>query len=106
MDNGWQPKVESIFGGVEKCVFFFEGEVEEPLHHQVDLEGFPYLLFSHGIVQVKLSCGFGLVVWVFLITLYFDQRKNAKTLINLKNHQEKIKKGRHKHDKTDMTSLK
>ena len=37
--------------------------------------------------QVKLSCGFGLVVWVFLITLYFDQRKNAKTLINLKNHQ-------------------
>ena len=25
------------------CVFFFEGEVEQPLHHQVDLEGFPYL---------------------------------------------------------------
>ena len=43
--------------------------------------------FSYTLVQVKLSCGFGLVVWVFLITLYFDQRKHAKTLINLKNHQ-------------------
>ena len=42
---------------------------------------------SSPTAQVKLSCGFGLVVWVFLITLYFDQRKNAKTLINLKNHQ-------------------
>ena len=42
--------------------------------------------FFKAYLQVKLSCGFGLVVWVFLITLYFDQRKNAKTLINLKNH--------------------
>ena len=34
-------------------------------------------LYTHffvlSTVQVKLSCGFGLVVWVFLITLYFDQ---------------------------------
>ena len=45
------------------------------------------VFFSYKMGQVKLSCGFGLVVWVFLITLYFDQRKHAKTLINLKNHQ-------------------
>ena len=39
--------------------------------------------------QLNTSCGFGLVVWVFLITLYFDQRKPQKKLINLnlKNHQ-------------------
>ena len=28
--------------------------------------------------QVATSCGFGLVVWVFLITLYFDQRSAMK----------------------------
>ena len=41
------------------------------------------------ISQLNTSCGFGLVVWVFLITLYFDQRKPQKKLINLnlKNHQ-------------------
>ena len=45
------------------------------------------ILFDDKLGQAKLSCWFGLVVWVFLITLYFDQRKNATTLINLKNHQ-------------------
>ena len=50
-------------------------------------EGILLPFFFSKTFQVKLSCGFGLVVWVFLITLYFDQRKNAKTLINLKNHQ-------------------
>ena len=41
------------------------------------------------MIQLNTSCGFGLVVWVFLITLYFDQRKPQKKLINLnlKNHQ-------------------
>ena len=41
---------------------------------------YPILSFFEGVYfflvrlnQVKLSCGFGLVVWVFLITLYFDQ---------------------------------
>ena len=37
-------------------------------------------------VQQRLSCRFGLLVWVFLINLYFDQRKKRKTLINLKKN--------------------
>ena len=47
--------------------------------------------------QQRLSCRFGLLVWVFLINLYFDQRKKRKTLINLKkklinlkNHQRNV----------------
>ena len=54
--------------------------------------------------QVRLSCWFGLLVWVFLITLYFDQRKKQKTfdqkqktLINLKNHQWKDQKKKKTH---------
>ena len=34
--------------------------------------------FFLGGCQVKLSCGFGLVVWVFLKTLYFDRNKTKK----------------------------
>ncbi len=49
------------------------------------VESRPVLSLTNFVNQVKLSCWFGLLVRVFLITLYFDQRKNAKTLINLKN---------------------
>ena len=41
------------------------------------------------IPQVTLSCWFGLVVWVFLITLYFDQKRKA--LIILKNDQKSVR---------------
>ena len=37
--------------------------------------------------QLNTSCGFGLVVWVFLITLYFDQRKQKPSMkITSKKH--------------------
>ena len=39
-----------------------------------------------GQFNLGLSCGFGLVVWVFLIALCFDQRKPQKKLINLENN--------------------
>ena len=38
-----------------------------------------YLLHEPWFNQVRPSCCFGLLVWVFLITLYFDQRKKQKT---------------------------
>ena len=48
------------------------------------------------LLQLNTSCGFGLVVWVFLITLYFDQRKPQKKLINLniKKHWWQIDRNR------------
>ena len=51
---------------------------------------------TYSIIQVTLICWFGLVVWVFLLTLYFDQRKSANNLIKLKNNIfEKMKKSTH-----------
>ena len=47
------------------------------------------------IYQQRLSCRFGLSVWVFLITLYFDQRKK-KTLINLKKKVDQSEKSSEK----------
>ena len=65
--------------------------------------------------QVRLSCWFGLLVWAFLITLYFDQRKNKKPLIKnkklwstwktinekikrRKKHTDNLQTDRHKYD--------
>ncbi len=56
-----------------------------------------YLLFQDffsnrtPLDQVLLNCLFGLVAWVFLITLIFWSKKNTTTLINLKNHQSDIR---------------
>ena len=46
------PRSRAFFGGL-KNAFFLEGEVEQPLHHQVDLEGFPYL---DNFLMVGFSC--------------------------------------------------
>ncbi len=60
-----------------------------PLNKEMILRGVDVKLTRDGEEsnQQRLSCWFGLLVWVFLINLYFDQRKKRKTLINLKNHQ-------------------
>lgn len=51
---------------------------------------------TYSIIQVTLICWFGLVVWVFLLTLYFDQRKSANNLLKLKNNLfENMKKSTH-----------
>ena len=47
--------------------------------------------------QATLSCWFGLLVWVFLITLFFDQRKTQKLWSAWKTINEKISKEEQKH---------
>lgn len=58
--------------------------------------------------QHGLCCRFGLVVWVFLVTLYFDWRKNTKkwltwnTINTLKTYRQT---DRQKYDKTNYDNF-